>query len=59
MQLFKLKGNYSEGFGNEPHKNQWRNKDKAAGASQASEQEQEEDVCIQANDATPENDQQE
>ena len=26
-QLFKAKGNYSEGFGEEQHKNKWLNKD--------------------------------
>ncbi len=29
-QLFKAKGNYSEGFGEEQHKNKWLNKDGAA-----------------------------
>ena len=38
-QLFKSKGNYSEGFGEEQHKMKWVNKDGAEeGAAAASEQ---------------------
>jgi hypothetical protein len=44
-QLFKAKGNYSEGFGEEQHKMKWLNKD-AAGAEDGA-------AATAAEDASP------